>query len=160
MIRRHERDPNCYSYLGIDPGASGGVALVQGDYVAAWKIRGRTGSDLASLFGQIKTEHLVKMAVLEKVAAFPKQGVSSTFKFGHSAGLLEGMLWAFEFRFELVAPGGWQRPMGLICPKGTTLTVKKNKHKARAQQLFPELEITHAIADALLIAEHARRTYQ
>jgi len=34
----------------------------------------------------------------------------------------------------------------------------KNVSKRRAQELFPEIKITHAIADALLIAEYARRT--
>ena len=33
----------------------------------------------------------------------------------------------------------------------------KNVTKSRAQELFPELKITHAIADALLIAEYGRR---
>jgi hypothetical protein len=44
-------------------------------------------------------------------------------------------------------------------PKGTPHTVKKNKHKAKAAQLFPRVKITHSNADALLIAEHARRQY-
>jgi len=33
----------------------------------------------------------------------------------------------------------------------------KNVSKRRAQELFPALKVTHAIADALLIAEFARR---
>jgi hypothetical protein len=33
----------------------------------------------------------------------------------------------------------------------------KNVTKRRAQQLFPQLKVTHAIADALLIAEYGRR---
>jgi hypothetical protein len=34
----------------------------------------------------------------------------------------------------------------------------KNVTKAKAQQLFTQLKITHATADALLIAEFARRS--
>jgi hypothetical protein len=34
----------------------------------------------------------------------------------------------------------------------------KNVSKSRAQELFPSIKVTHAIADALLIAEHNRRT--
>jgi hypothetical protein len=33
----------------------------------------------------------------------------------------------------------------------------KNVTKSRAQELFPEVKVTHAIADALLIAEYGRR---
>jgi hypothetical protein len=33
----------------------------------------------------------------------------------------------------------------------------KNISKRRAQELFPSLKITHAVADALLIAEYGRR---
>ena len=153
------RDPNYYSYVGIDPGASGAIAVVHGDWARAWKFKGLTNRGIKDLFQQIRADHVVHMAVLEKVAAFPKQGVSSTFKFGHSAGFLEGLLWAFAFRFELVAPGVWQRPMGLIAKKGTSLTDKKNQHKSRAQQLFPELNIIHATADALLLAEYCRRKH-
>lgn len=39
-------------------------------------------------------------------------------------------------------------------------TAAKNLTKARAQQLWPEYpRITHAIADALLIAEFCRRVH-
>jgi hypothetical protein len=58
-----------------------------------------------------------------------------------------------EFPFEEVSPQKWQKAMGCMT-KGD-----KNVSKAKAQQLFPQLKITHAIADALLIAEYARRTY-
>ena len=33
-------------------------------------------------------------------------------------------------------------------------TAKKNRNKAKAQELHPELKITHAIADAILICEY------
>ncbi len=33
----------------------------------------------------------------------------------------------------------------------------KNVTKRKAQELFPEIKVTHAIADALLIGEYARR---
>jgi hypothetical protein len=34
---------------------------------------------------------------------------------------------------------------------------KKALHKERAQALFPGVRVTHALADALLLAEYARR---
>ena len=93
-------------------------------------------------------------AYIEKVHSMPKQGVASSFKFGRSYGFLRGILVASQIPFEAVTPQVWQR--GFSLPKGKG-TAKKNAHKARAQELFPSLRITHAIADALLIAEYGRR---
>lgn len=60
---------------------------------------------------------------------------------------------------ELVAPSVWQRAFVLAGgPRDEGITAKKNRHKARAQELFPNLKITHACADALLLAEYCRRT--
>jgi hypothetical protein len=57
-----------------------------------------------------------------------------------------------------VLPNAWQRALGVAYPPGSTDTEKKNITKRRAQQLFPAFTpITHAIADALLIAEYCRR---
>ena len=90
-------------------------------------------------------------AYLEKVHAMPKQGVSSTFKFGLNYGFLIGCLTALRIPFEFVTPNTWQK--ALSCQsKGD-----KNVTKAKAQQLFPHLKIIHTIADALLIAEYGRR---
>jgi hypothetical protein len=56
--------------------------------------------------------------------------------------------------FERVTPQKWQKAMGCMT-KGD-----KNVSKRRAQELFPQLKITHAIADALLIAEYGRKQNQ
>lgn len=101
-------------------------------------------------------------AYIEKVAAMPGQGVVSMFSFGRNYGFLRACLIASGIPFEDVTPLKWQRPLGLVktrskgAPKESS-TDKKNRHKARAQQLWPDLKITHAIADALLIAEWGRR---
>lgn len=66
-----------------------------------------------------------------------------------------------KIRYEEIAPGRWQREFRLVFPKTMNLTPtqKKNKHKARAQELFPGLKITHSISDALLLAEYCRRKW-
>jgi hypothetical protein len=85
---------------------------------------------------------------IEKVGAMPKQGVSSTFKFGRGYGFLRGCITALALPWNEVAPGVWQRKLG--CLSGGD----KNVTKSRAQQLYPHLRITHATADALLIASY------
>jgi len=66
-------------------------------------------------------------------------------------GTLKGILTALHIPFELIRPVDWQRALGCMT-KGD-----KNISKTKAQQLFPDIKVTHAKADALLIAEHCRR---
>ena len=123
----------------------------------AWKMP-VTEMDVAILLEQRIS---VSFTVIEKVGSMPGQGVASTFKFGMGYGGLRMALACNRMAFEAVLPRTWQRMFGLIFPKKMwlTLTQKKNKHKARAQELFPKLKITHATADALLIALFCKRTY-
>jgi crossover junction endodeoxyribonuclease RuvC len=89
---------------------------------------------------------------LESVHSMPGQGVSSSFKFGRGFGNLEMALTAARIPYTYVTPQRWQKDLGCLT-KGD-----KNVSKSRAQQLFPHIKCTHAIADSLLIAEYCRRT--
>ena len=135
--------------IGIDPGKSGAIALLRDRHTPeTFKLTG-TEADIAEFLEHCKSERC--FAYIEKVNAMPKQGVSSTFKFGMSYGFLRGLLIAMKIPFEEVLPRRWQQYLGCLS-KGD-----KNVTKAKAQQLFPEIKIIHAIADALLIAEYGRR---
>jgi hypothetical protein len=87
---------------------------------------------------------------LEKVNAMPGQGVTSCFTFGTSFGFMMALGMGCG-RFEFIRPQVWQQALGCMT-KGD-----KNVSKSRAQQLFPAFRITHHNADAILIAEYARR---
>lgn len=138
-------------YLGIDPGYSGAAALLDasGGLVGTIKLDS-TERDVADFLAHCRESDDV-FAILERVHAFPKQGVSSVFRFGMSYGFLRGALIALRIPFEEATPRKWQTLLG--CLSGGD----KNVTKARAQQLFPGIKVTHAIADALLIAEYCRR---
>jgi len=138
------------NYLGVDVGAEGAMAVLDplGAVVSVQRLDNATQHDVWTwLSGQ-----RVRFAAIEKVSAMPKQGVASTFKFGTSFGFCQGMLVAAGIRFEFVTPQKWQK--ALDCRTGGD----KNISKARAQALFPGIKVIHANADALLIAEFARRT--
>lgn len=138
--------------LGIDPGQSGGFGLVgiARDEAHAYKMP-ETDRDVWDLIDAFRA--LVRFAFLERVHAMPRQGVSSSFKFGDNFGYLRGCITAAGIPWEYVTPQSWQKGMSCLS-KG-----QKNVTKARAQQLFPTLKITHAVADALLIAAHGKRLY-
>lgn len=153
------------SFLGIDPGASGGMAII-------WQEEGRTKTVSCKMpateldiFMWLKGEERkgITHAIIEKVQGYIG-GVgntgSSMFKFGHNYGALRMALIALGIPFEEVAPHVWQaalkmRPRDKKEKKGAF----KNRLKAKAQQLFPKAEVTLKTADALLIAEHARRSH-
>lgn len=136
--------------VGIDPGQSGAIASISEDANAVGFIRlDVTEKDISDWFAYQEKE--IRFAYIEKVHSMPRQGVASSFKFGVNYGFLRGCLISHGIPFEEVTPQRWQKAMGCLT-KGD-----KNVSKARAQQLFPDIKITHAIADALLLAEYGRR---
>ncbi len=137
-------------FIGIDPGQSGGIAVHAEGCSFAYKMPD-TEADTAELLGEIAAHGGKPLCFIEAVHSMPKQGVASSFKFGRSYGFLRGLLIGLKIPFEEITPQTWQKEMN--CRTGGD----KNVSKAKAQQLWPELKITHALADALLIAECARR---
>lgn len=141
--------------LGIDPGMSGGLAVLPVDTSVepmAIKFGDLTEREIADLFWKTFLDSGEQVfAYIERVHSMPKQGVASSFKFGMNYGFLRGCLVTVGIPFEELTPQRWQKLMGCMT-KGD-----KNVSKARAQQLFPKMKITHAVADALLIAYCGRR---
>lgn len=144
-------------FIGIDPGASGGIACIwESGNAEAWKMpeTERDAFECVEQFG-----HWPSFAIIEQVSAMPGNGVSGMFRFGQSYGFLRGLLVSTSIPFDQVRPVVWQKKLG-IPPRGKKSQVEhKNILKSRAQQLFPNVKITHATADALLLAEYARRTW-
>ena len=149
--------------VGIDPGKSGGIALVYADGSAEAHKMPETVADLVDLMRELWTrfsiENVPPVAWMEDVqpgglhrGKEGSMGAKSAFTFGRGVGQLEVACVAHGFRLERVRPQKWQQAIGCLT-KGD-----KNVSKAKAQELFPGVKkVTHAIADALLIAEYGRR---
>jgi crossover junction endodeoxyribonuclease RuvC len=142
------------AFIGIDPGISGAIAYVTDKgWASCEPFKRGTPKDWLTLLQWIRNANGDAFAMLERVHSMPRQGVASTFKFGHHAGMCEAFLIAAEIPFEFVTPLAWQKAMGCLSHGD------KNVTKRRAEELFPTgVVITHATADALLIAEYCRRT--
>jgi len=146
------------TYLGIDPGRNGGIILLQGKGGIHTNKMPSTDKDIWDLINLPSCTEC--FAAIEKVGGYvgKKQPGSAMFKFGMSYGGLKMALTAADIPFEEVVPQRWQKAMGVPPKKKTETNVQwKNRLKAKAQQLFPAVKVTLAIADALLIAEYCRR---
>lgn len=142
---------NYTTAIGIDPGASGAIALIHSGVIHTCRMT-ETDADVAEFLNcWLRSVQLSSFAFIEKVHSMPKQGVSSSFKFGASYGFLKGLLTGLKIPFEEVTPQRWQKAMGCMT-KGD-----KNVSKAACQRLFPQEKVVHATADAMLIAEYCRR---
>lgn len=139
------------SFLGVDPGQTGGLAVMNDDgSLCSIRKMPETERDVCDAFTACPP---LALAIIERVHSFPDQGVASSFKFGMNYGLLRGILVALGIAFEDTPPQTWQRYMHCLTHGN------KNVSKARAQTLFPGFKITHCTADAVLIAKYAREKY-
>lgn len=158
------------TFIGIDPGKSGGIAFITNKEVHYTKMPS-TERDIWNFFESITSYWNNTpsdfFAIIEKVHAMPGQGVTSMFSFGQNYGFLRACLIAAEIPFEEVTPRTWQKGLGVPAKKKNA---PKKEHKQnllkKAQQLFPQESIWKeprskgkqlAICDALLIAEYCRR---
>jgi Holliday junction resolvasome RuvABC endonuclease subunit len=140
--------------IGIDPGKNGGIAWIDDRGKPCVEKMPDTLKDLWELIQSI--EHSDSgfrncKAYIEQVHSSPQMGVVSAFSFGNGYGHLEMALTAAGIPFERVRPQVWQKAMGCMS-KGD-----KNVTKRKAQELYPQLKVTHATADALLIATYGTR---
>ena len=142
------------TYIGIDPGKSGALALLTED-----------GQCTVVPFQESAYTAILKAAsgpssvcCLEKVGAMPGQGVVSMFNFGHNLGYIEGLLQAFDIPYQLVPPQTWKKEFCVTSDKNTSIEV--------CRKLFPHVCLlptarsrkpSDGMAEAMLLAEYARR---
>lgn len=138
-----------YTVVGIDPGWSGGAALIGPTGAQAIKFTGKNEFGIMTELNKLLM--FADVCYIERVHSFPNQGVASTFKFGKIYGFLRACVMECSTPIIDVTPYAWQK--ALDCLSGGD----KNVTKQKAQELFPGIKITHATADALLIAEYGRR---
>jgi len=151
--------PSFSRIIGIDPGASGAIALlVNGVLVSVHDMPTVTvernkaqkcqvcPAGLSLLMQQLSPHR----ATVEKVGAMPGQDVSSMFSFGRSVGIIEGVLAARQIPVTFTTPQAWQKQSGAA--KG------KDGSRQRVMELFPSQAHLFARvkddgrADAVLIA--------
>jgi hypothetical protein len=145
--------------IGCDPGVNGGICLLSaesGKVLRAEGFKGLTEEQVWDLIMEMGQGF--PPFWLEKVGYRPGDGGMGAFTFGKVYGMLRGMARGAGLTIYNVTPQIWMS--SLNCLTGGNKNVSKN----RAIELFPDFHakrprgITHAIADAMLIAEYGRRT--
>lgn len=135
--------------VAIDPGAvSGAMALDCDDLITVADLPVANGQLDAATLGRTLRAARVRVAVVERVGAMPKQGVASTFKFGFACGAIYGVLAALEIPIYYVTPQTWKKHFSLIGKDkeaGRALAIQRHpavwglqlkKHQGRAEALL------------------------
>ena len=144
------------TYIGIDPGKSGALAVIHPD----GKIDVLPFDVVQYSFALARLQELPQYVTccVEKVGAMPGQGVVSMFNFGHNLGMIEGLLRGYGIPYQLVPPQTWKKEFSLSSDKAKSIEV--------CQKLFPNVSLLatersrkphDGMAEALLMAEYARR---
>lgn len=148
-------------YIGVDPGSKTGAFAAIDNKGSAWTVPWDNEAFIISMKGIVTLrdrdgEEL--KAVVEKVNALPKQGISSTWVFAENFGYIQGVFRALGIPFQLVPPRVWKKEF--------SLTSDKRKSIEAAHRLFPEINLRRTersrtddnnLAEALLMAEYAKR---
>jgi crossover junction endodeoxyribonuclease RuvC len=145
--------------LGIDPGLTGGLALLCGDELTAIPMpvltfNGKGEIDLARVRAA-----LIAMkptyAWIEQQQAMPRQGVASSFRTGQNYGDLRGFLVGSQIPFSIVRPAVWKKAMSVPADKAAAIAI--------ATRTFPAFSHLWAmkkddgVAEAALIAAYGQQ---
>lgn len=141
--------------LAIDPGVSGGFAWINQDGNPECISMPKTEGDVLNELRSLRASGIEEVYLEHVVGFIPGSGSGAMFTFGEGFGFLKGCLMALGYRINLVRPPKWQKALSLGAKKEYQ-NQWKNHLKERAQQLYPNCNVTLKTADALLILEYAR----
>ena len=157
--------------LGIDPGKTGGVALIEQTFDGIRRVAGswvtpiiigkkKAVYDAWAMFSMLKTMPEDTVGYIELAQAMRKggqiQGVTSTFSTGYGYGLWVMALTAAEIPFTVVRPQDWMKVVHSGMPKSE----KKQNSILMVERTFPGFSLVQprcqtphtGIADAINIA--------
>jgi hypothetical protein len=146
------------AFLGIDPGVSGGMALLSAEGVVL-ELRPMPEDeeavvDLITDIAMQRHASVGVFAILERVNTHRGWHAAGAFTFGRNVGAIRAALYGADIPHDEVSPAQWMRALGCLTRGDKRVTLR------RARQLFPAQRLTHAVADALLLAEYGRRQRQ
>ena len=154
--------------IGIDPGLSGAIAILEDNKVLnifdmpvmAEGKKNKRQLNSAQLVNIIRGNTVPEdevVVIVEQVNAMPGQGVTSMFNFGQTFGALKGICAALELPIFFVRPSKWKKHFELI-------NSSKDSSRTKAIEMYPSLSDDLARkkdvnkSDAILIARFYSET--
>ena len=154
--------------VGIDPGLSGAIAILEDKKVLSIfdmpvmaegkKNKRQLNSALLVALIKENIENSKEVSVVvEQVNAMPGQGVTSMFNFGQTFGAIKGICAALELPIFFVRPSKWKKHFELI-------NSSKDSSRTKAIEMYPKLSNQLAKkkdvnkSDAILIARFFSET--
>lgn len=154
--------------LGIDPGASGAVVLID-ERCQIQYTRFKLGWELTASSMRIYAGYDIKDCIIEHVHAMPRDQRKHAFTFGENTGIIKGILYANNITFRVCDPKKWQfhhavggrwakeckhvQPPNPPC-RPCEYAAKQRKYAEKAGIIFPTAKITQDLAAAVLIAKY------
>ena len=154
--------------IGIDPGLSGAIAVLENHIVK--KIfdmpvmsegkknkRQLNSAQLVNLIKKnIKPNEEIAV-IVEQVNAMPGQGVTSMFNFGQTFGAIKGIAAALKLPIFFVRPSKWKKHFELInSSKDSSRTKAIEMYPSLSNQLSKKKDVNKS--DAILIARFYSET--
>lgn len=144
--------------LGADPGKEGGLCVLHSDGTPMTYSRMPTcKAEILDWIASASQTYPRLLLVVEKSQVMPRQGIVSAFRYGDHFGIFETACLMLRVPYHEVRPNVWKKQMGLSSKKIDSITA--------CRRLFPNVQLVQpgcrkphdGIAEALLIAEWARR---
>ena len=154
--------------IGIDPGLSGAIAVLEdnkvlGIYDMPVMSEGKkskrqlNSAQLVSIIKQHTSNNDELAIVVEQVNAMPGQGVTSMFNFGQTFGAIKGVCAALELPIFFVRPTKWKKYFELLnSSKDASRTKTIEMYPSLSNQLSKKKDVNKS--DAILIARFYSET--
>ena len=148
--------------IGIDPGLSGAIAILENTKVLAIfdmpvMAEGKknkkqlNSAQLVNILKENADINKESCVVVEQVNAMPGQGVTSMFNFGQTFGAIKGVCAALNLPIFFVRPSKWKKHFELInASKDSSRTKVIEMYPSLSTQLSKKKDVNKS--DAILIA--------
>ncbi len=144
-------------FAAIDPGANGAAVVRFPDgRIEITKYSETDAVAVVDGLRELKSAGNEVEVWLEDVGGFvgKAQPGSAMFRFGANYGFWRGLVQGAKLRLELVRPQKWQSGIKDL-KRGTGKADHKRALRDAAARLYPDIKVTLANADALLILDYA-----
>ena len=151
----NKQKPMNKTIVACDPGVNGGFAIHTKDGILLFAMP-ESLPDMAQLLAGFKLadRHLWVEKVPKFVSKLTPAAAMATLH--ENYGIIQGLAYAQGYALHRVEPKIWQESLGLGGRKSCATGPEwKRKLKSKAQELYPQLDVTLKNCDALLILHYA-----